>query len=521
MSSLDHRSGGPSTPPLSPTAAGAVDPSAPAPTTTTAGAAAALLSEGAASEGMVEFSLSATALEMDAAMAVEAESPLPPPAGTLSRSFSRVAAAVAGSDIDGDGGIANGGSGSLPPTGSLAAMEFSVPDAVMPVVSYAAAAAAAAAPTRESEVASVGGGVSTSGLLAFEDVGGNGLGCEDQLTMEALDPMEIDALLACAGDGDDMAVNGPFATNAAVASGGGGGGASPSQLEAGNSNAFGDDNGGGFPQALVSSSPSSPHAATAAAHGDQPQGAAQPSRGPSRSRQPASGAEGAGSSASGGGGGARAAAGVRGGGGGGLPSGDGGGRRQAGGIGGGGVASTVAAGVMGALCLAGVVINSGAPVRLNYLGGGGGRGLFSFLGSLFAGMCVPCLEARGCPCEATRRSLLASLAHHMETFTVPYPPYGCLQVAVLVRDCWALICFEMVSNMGLCACVLHETVYFEDCHGNSPLRRTAHPCVRTLSKWRFLSTPLRWRQGAPMVVCATRVSVTASIWPGHFLPSPL
>eukprot|EP00752_Nemacystus_decipiens_P011557 g10263.t1 len=362
MSSLDNRSGGPGTPPLSPIAAGAVDPSTTITTTGgAAAAAAAVLSAGSSLEGMVEFSLSATALDMDEAM-VDAASSLSPPAGTLSRSFSRVAAAVASSDIGGYGGIASGGGGGggdrggggpLPPVAPLAAMEFSAPDGV----------AAAAAPARAPEAASPREGACTSGLLAFDSGAGgeNDLAsCEDQLTMEALDPMEIDALLACAGDGGDIAANDPFATS-------GGGSQDPSQLEAGNNiiinnnndnnnndhnnNLFG-DNDNEAPQAFASSS-SPPATRDGDRVGD---GAARPQRVCSRSRHSASGAGAAGSSASAGGG-ARVLGGVCGGGGSGLPSGDGG-RRQAGG---GGVASTVAAGVMGALCLAGVVINSGAP----------------------------------------------------------------------------------------------------------------------------------------------------------------
>lgn len=332
-----------------------------------------------ATDVMVEFSLSAASMEMEGmAVDAEVESSLPPQAGALTRSFSRVAAAVAagGGDVvvEGDGDVGLGpGFSPLPLASSLSTMEFSVPDSVLPAAAGAGAvqeveAGIEAAPSRG---AGEGGSVCTSGLLAFGDNcdggsgGGGGSGsaagrllphqhgrdadtglvCEDELTMAALDPMEIDALLACAGDGVDgmggLGVSDPFANRGGNSGGhdGGGGAASPSELEAGNSNALdaaSSEGGGG----AVAQPPGVPtHPGHLASGTDAP---AAPAAGSAP-----------------GGAGASVATVVRGGGG--LPSGDGG-RRQTVGYGGGGVASTVAAGVMGALCLAGVVINSGAPV---------------------------------------------------------------------------------------------------------------------------------------------------------------
>ncbi|CAM9342845.1 unnamed protein product [Ectocarpus sp. 13 AM-2016] len=422
MSTLDKRSNHPATPPLSPS--NATGGGAMAMASVVAGGIAGSF---AVTDELLEFSLSACGTTAGAATTgtggvwtggdvmmdgeEEEEEAASPP---LARSFSTVAAAVAAIDDAGPavgvGEAAAGAGAAAPPPPRLAetlsAMEFSVPDGVM-----AADSAQAQPPT--------GSGVSSaSGLLAFEAAGGggggsgagaaeglvpfgdhpaaaDGMGCcseEDELTMAALDPMEIDALLACAGgDGEDC-VKDPFDTTNGSSRGividgcggssNGGGGASPCELEAGNNT--GVQANAAAEAATASSSSSSRnkrgHGNDHLQHQQHQQQRdvvvapgrlhAPPSRNsgtPPTSSQ-ASGSYPPSSSVA-----AAAAASVasfRGGGSGGLPSGDNG-RGGGGGAGGGGVASTVAAGVMGALCLAGVVLNSGTTTAP---GGGTGTG---------------------------------------------------------------------------------------------------------------------------------------------------
>lgn len=145
--------------------------------------------------------------------------------------------------------------------------------------------------------------------LGFADAGGYGY--DDDLTMAALDPMEIDALLLSVDGGIMSDTNTPCVpgANAATATSGI---TSPRQLEEG----------------IIAET------STEIGHGrerrrNSPGSHSSARVGVSRTRRSRSAEEDL----------------------------DSGGRRQ-------GVAGTVAAGVMGALCLAGVVINSGVPVSL-------------------------------------------------------------------------------------------------------------------------------------------------------------
>lgn len=208
-------------------------------------------------------------------------------------------------------------------------------------------------------IGKAGNGVDTGmdiGSSMFGGVGADGRGermDESDLTMAALDPMEIDALLACAGDDDHDRV-GPITGAAGTAVNSGDAASNLRERTAATmiGNSSNSISSGSNPHELEAgcraTDSSDNTRATREANGKNSNDDASPST--NRSIE-----------ATMGGVSATLTKGFRGGGNAGRDVGDAG--APAGVQTRGGVASTVAAGVMGALCLAGVVVNSGTQVR--------------------------------------------------------------------------------------------------------------------------------------------------------------